>query len=105
MYLTFIRSESLREIVLFPTPAGPLRTTSNPGWCMAALILVCGMRVVGFHRPTTCNQQPTTRNASLHVLNLFLQSIDRPFNFYNMSGDLAVVGLAGDGIGLAEHLL
>ncbi len=39
------------------------------------------------------------------VLDLFLEPVDRALDFDDVPGDLGVVGLCGDGVGLAEHFL
>src|SRR5947207_15228151 len=70
----------MREMVLLPTPEGPQRTMSRPLFRWAGIAL-------------------------FHVLYLLLQAVDGPLDLHDVAGDLGVVGLAGDGVGLAEHFL
>src|SRR5688572_27398516 len=70
------------EIVLLPTPEGPTSTMSNP-----------------------CCLVGRSIRQLFHVLHLLFQPIDRAFDLDDMPGDLRVVRLRRDRVGLAKHLL
>src|SRR6266566_566119 len=52
--------------------------------------------------PETRYPKPDTL---FYVLHLLLESIDRPLDFHDVPGDLRIIGLARDRIGLPQHLL
>ena len=71
------------QIVLLPTPLGPLITTIIP-------FDVCRL-LIG--------------NVLLHVLDLFFDSVYPALDIHDQMHNLGVAGLAADSVGLSEHLL
>jgi hypothetical protein len=48
---------------------------------------------------------PLIGKLSLHILNLFLDSVYTTLDIHNKMHNVGVAGLAADGVGLSEHLL